>query len=69
MCFIPKFECCQKECALVAACCVLHNLAIDFKEPLNYNGEDDEEDDLAHIYNGVNRGEAVRNHIVDTYFT
>ena len=59
----------ERVCTLIAACCVLHNIAIDSNEPLEYDDGGQEELDLGHHYDGPNRGEAVRNHITNTYFS
>lgn len=59
----------ERVCTLVAACCILHNIAIENNEPME-DDDDDHQDppDLGHNYDGVNRGTAVRNHITNTYF-
>jgi hypothetical protein len=57
----------ERVCAIIAASFVLHNIAIDHNEP-----EDDleyEEDlEVGNNYQGVNTGNAVRNHITNTHF-
>ena len=40
----------KRVCTLVAACCVLHNIAINSNEPMEYDGDDDQEQlDLGHM--------------------
>ncbi|CAB4011721.1 Hypothetical predicted protein, partial [Paramuricea clavata] len=58
----------DRVCTLVAACCVLHNIAIDYNEPMGYHDEDEDQVDLGNNYQGANRGDAVRSHITNTYF-
>ena len=58
----------NRVCTLVAACCVLHNIAIDYNEPMGYDDEDEDQVDLGNNYQGANRGDAVRSHITNTYF-
>jgi hypothetical protein len=56
-------------CTPVAACCVLHNIAIDYNEPLEYDDDENQDPlDVGPNYIGLNRGEAVRNHITNIYF-
>ena len=59
----------ERVCTIVTACCILHNIAIDQNEALP-ECEDDEpwnEDDIDN-FAGVETGQAVRNHIANTYF-
>ena len=55
-------------CTIIVACCILHNIAIENNEPLPeiedgpYNEDDGEE------FVGVETGQAVRNHLANTYF-
>jgi hypothetical protein len=59
----------ERVCTIVTACCILHNIAKDHNEALP-ECEDDEpwnEDDIDN-FAGVETGQAVRNHIANTYF-
>jgi hypothetical protein len=61
--------CPERVCVIVVACCVLHNIAIDYNEPLHEEEEEPLVEENINIpYNGVNTGAAVRNHIAATYF-
>ena len=61
----------DRVCTIIAACCVLHNIAVTLREP---DPEDcDMEDDgcaadLHSQYHGRETGNAVRQHITNTYF-
>ena len=48
----------ERVCTLVAACCVLHNIAVDFNEPVQYD-DDDQGLNLGHNYDGPNRGKLL----------
>lgn len=58
----------ERVCTIIAACCVLHNIAIDNNEPMMDDDVEEEPLDLGDDYDGVNTGEAARNHITNTYF-
>lgn len=58
----------DRVCTVVAACCVLHNIAVDQNEPLPVDEDDQWMEDLNDDYVGVETGQAVRDHIVNTYF-
>ena len=57
-------------CTIIAACFVLHNIAIDHNEPEDeLNDEELDEDlDVGNYYQGANTGNAVRNHITNAHF-
>ena len=61
----------DRVCIIIAACCILHNIAVTLREP---DPEDcDMEDDgcaadLHSQYHGRETGNAVRQHITNTYF-
>ena len=57
----------ERVCIIVAACCILHNIAIDHNELLDEEEEPLVEENDNH-YDGVDTGAAVRNHIAATYF-
>ncbi len=58
----------ERACTVIAACCVLHNIAIDHSEPLpEFEGDGDWNED-AEEFVGVETGQAVRDHIANTYF-
>ena len=54
----------ERVCTIVAACCILHNIAIDHNETL-LEIEDDGpwNDDVGGDFVGVETGQAVRDHI------
>jgi hypothetical protein len=56
----------ERACTVIGACAVLHNIALQFNEPM----EDDEVQNAVpnDVYNGPEDGRSVRNHIVATYF-
>ena len=55
-------------CTIIAACFVLHNIAIDHNEPEDEFDQDDEDLDMGNYYEGPNTRNAVRNYIANTYF-
>ena len=60
----------DRVCTIIAACCVLHNIAIDNNEPEDEEEEEEDEEplDLGNNYGGPETGQAVRNHITNTCF-
>ena len=57
----------EKVCIIIGACAVLHNIAILLSEPMEdgeVSGEINE-----NVYSGPDQGQAVRNHITQTYFS
>ena len=60
----------ERVCTIIAACFVLHNIAIDHNEPEDeLNDEELDEDlDVGNYYQGANTGNAVRNHITNAHF-
>jgi hypothetical protein len=56
-------------CTIVAACFILHNIAIHHNEALP-EAEDDGpwNEDVGGDFEGVETGQAVREHIANTYF-
>ncbi len=59
----------SRVCKIISACAVLHNLAIQRNEPLptlDVNVRIREQPN--NLYQGLETGRAVRNHIVNTYF-
>ena len=57
----------EKVCIIIGACAVLHNRAILLSEPVE-DGEDGREIEN-NVYCGPEQGQAVRNHITQTYFS
>jgi hypothetical protein len=57
----------ERVCTIVTACSSLHNIAIDHNEALP-ECEDDEPWNEDDNFAGVETGQAVRNHIANTYF-
>ena len=58
-----------KVCKLATACAILHNIAILLGEEDVDCDDDQEQDDNMVPYNGNRQdGQAVRDHIVNTYF-
>ena len=59
----------ERVCTIVAACCILHNIAIDHNEPLP-EFEDDRHlnEGVDDEFMGIETGQAVRDHIAHTYF-
>ena len=59
----------ERVCTIVAVCCILYNIAIDHNEAL-LEVEDDGpwNDDVGGDFVGVETGQAVRDHIANTYF-
>ena len=54
---------------IIVACIVLHSIAIHFSEPELDDGLiGDEEYHLHEQYRGPEHGNAVRRHIIDTFF-
>ena len=55
----------DRVCTIIAACCILHNIAINHHEPIDREEEEIllEEDNQ---YDGVNTGAAIRNSIAAT---
>ncbi|XP_028411145.1 putative nuclease HARBI1 [Dendronephthya gigantea] len=60
--------CPKRVCAIVVACCILHNIAIEHGEPLDEEEEEPLVEEINNYYDGVDTGTAVRNHIAATYF-
>ena len=57
----------ERVCKIIVACCVLHNIAIDRREPLN--GRPRREPRERMIYQGVEDGRAVRGYVTQTFFS
>lgn len=58
----------DRVCTIIAACFVLHNIVIDYNEPEDDDVEEDPGLNVGNNYQGAHRGNAVRNHITNTYF-
>lgn len=58
----------DRACTIIAACFVLHNIAIDYNEPEDDDVDEDPGLNVGNNYQGAHRGNAVRNHITNTYF-
>ena len=60
----------ERVCTVIAACLVLHNIAIDHNEPdLGAEFDQDDEDlDTGDYHEGLSTGNAVRDYIANTYF-
>lgn len=61
----------HRVCSIIVACCILHNLAISLREPDPEDCEMDDEGcapDLHSQYHGRETGNAVREHIANTFF-
>lgn len=56
----------EKVCQLIGACAVLHNIALSFNEPIEDDGniEDNDVDE----YHGPENGNMIRDHITNTFF-
>ena len=57
----------EKTCVVVGACAVLHNIAIQRHEPIDYPVIDCEQPDMA-AYHGPENGKAIRDYICNTCF-
>ena len=58
----------EKVCIIIGARAVLHNISIFLSEPLE-DGDVGGEANEDYVYCGPNQGQAVRNHITETYFS
>lgn len=58
----------EKACTVIMACAVLHNIAIDLREPMEEMAEMEDFDDLDVPYAGPEEGRFVRDHIANTFF-
>jgi hypothetical protein len=56
----------ERACVVIGACAVLHNIAMDFHEPMD-GDEAPEADDQA-AYRGPENGQSVRAHITQSFF-
>ena len=60
----------DRMCTIIVACIVLHNMSIHLKEPELDDGViGHEEYDLCEQYRGPEKGNAIRGHIKDTFFS
>lgn len=57
----------EKVCLIVAACAILHNIAVLMNEPME-DGDDDDGQTVER-YNGPQQGLNVRDHICNTFFS
>ena len=59
----------DRVCTIVVACFVLHNIAVNLREPeVDDVNIDNEDCDVQEQYHGPENGNAVRKHITDTFF-
>jgi hypothetical protein len=59
----------ERVCTIIVACCILHNIAIDHNEPLHDLEEDGHlDEDVDDEVFEVATGQAVRDHIANTFF-
>lgn len=58
----------EKVCIIIGACAVLHNIATILNEPME-DGDAGDEMNVGDVYCGPDQGQAVRNHICQTYFS
>ena len=59
----------DRVCTILAACCVLHNIAVGLREPeVHYDNMADADFDVQVQYQGPENGNAVRRHITDSFF-
>ncbi|XP_071137367.1 putative nuclease HARBI1 [Mytilus edulis] len=60
----------EKVCKIIMACAVLHNSAIEMKEPMDeYDNEIVNNDDLNIVFRGPDEGRIVRDHIARGFFS
>jgi len=59
----------DRVCTIIVACCILHNIAVLFREP-DVDGIDNNElpQDMQEHYHGQENGQSTRQHIAKTYF-
>ena len=55
----------HRVCSIIVACCILHNLTVNLREPAPEDLDMDDEGaaDLYTLYHGCETGDAVREHI------
>ena len=59
----------DRVCTIVVACFVLHNIAVNLREPeVDDVNIDNEDCDVQEQYHGPENGNAVRKHITDIFF-
>ena len=58
----------EKVCLIIGVCAVLHKITIFLIEPMD-DGDVGRETNEDYVYCAPNQGQAVRNHITQTYFS
>ena len=60
----------KKASLIVGACAVLHNLALNLKEPMDEEeGAEFEDGRILNMYHGPEDGKTIRNFMVERFFT
>ena len=60
----------ERVCKIIMACAVLHNIAIEMKEPMDdVDRTDDLNNDIDIVFQGPDEGRVVRDHIARMFFS